>query len=506
MTKKIGTIGFFGLLLIIIFGSLALIMLAGWFELFTQIGFMVIIWIIIGIVLFVFDFLSTKKTEETPEKINGKSILVKIILTSIIATAITMVVVSQYIGGYVAFYAVGACITIIPIIIVVEATIFLILIKTMKGKPLTVRKEFIFYVILAVSLICIPLVITLPSMTPTYQGNLSIYEMSFSTNGSRLLIYSEGQHIITSDKYPSTVIDYRLWNTITGDSIWNTTTYKYPYPKIILSPNGDYLANDNNNSIFSLNSGTYIGNYTGDNFIWVMNGKEFITADKTHLFIWDIKNFTVVGSIAFNNANQIVPSFDGSKIAILPQGNNVKTLSVINIKNGNETYLFNTSVNNTLKSIIWSTDGKKLQLVSQNSNKYQVLVWDPMNNTLIQNTSFLFKGGNHSFIHTILFGGYIVNNFDNHQLIIYNITGTKEYSSEKKSKQSFEYHDFCVSYDRKLIAWQEGGTIEVNNLTTGKLLNTLTLPTYEFKRIIPGFELPLIVCAALLLLLLKRRK
>ncbi len=440
---------------------------------------------------------------------NGWIFFIKIILTIFISSVVAFLIIDQFSPVMSLLIIPFLCIIFyLPLIIIfIVVTLLLYKFRT----PFITKKSFnLFFVILGILLVLIQIGIIWPNVSPTYESHLYPDGISFSNDNSRLFAYcqGDGQLIVSLEPYEY-ICELYVWDINTGEVIWNKTTSEYINMK--LSPDGNYLINNYNNSIFSISLNKYVEQDFGDHITWAQDGKSYITYNDTNIFIWETINFSLINSVTYNNAEKIIPSFDGSKIVIIPDGEGTKTLSVINIANNNSIYIFNTSVTDRSESIIWSEDGNEIQIVSripgwhsdsgQHYISYDVFVWNITNNILIQNTSFNHYFGEHgnNGILDIWFGEYVVRDFDQHHIIVYNFDGEKI--------QTYEYYQSPVySYDKKLVAYCSDGNIKILNTATGKIIRTFSLPTYEFERMIPGFEVIILMAAIGFILFFKQRK
>jgi hypothetical protein len=467
--------------------------------------------ILLGIVCIIIDFVLMKKKDTLNEihpMINFFGIIVGV---GIFVWIIDLLFLSTVIGANVLFLGGVVCILVIVPVIIVGLVIFLIFVRTPLNKTLTQKNLTIFCVIMGIVLLILPTYLIWPSVSPTYNGNLWANQLSFSSDNARLFVHSQGSQIVNVEPHPGFLATYQIWNLSSGTLLWNTTSSQNA--EMTLSPDGGLLSNMDNKSIFSLQSNTYLGTYVGGHFVWMMNGNSFITADKTRLYVWDATHVTITKTIFYSNASQIIPSYDGSMIAVVPQGKGVKTLSVIDIALTNVTYLFTTPISDELTSIVWSADGNELQLTSwirqtgyHDSLPYQVSVWNPITGRLIQNTSFThYYGAVHgdNALLEIWLGEYVVDDFDHTQIIVYNITtGGKEHIYG----YDIEPHPIEWSPDKTLMAYQKDGNIEIKNTSTGKIVQRLSLPRYELKRSIPGYECVLMFCAIAVFVVLRHKR
>jgi hypothetical protein len=507
MARKIGPlsiIGFFVLILseIVYFSSFTYTY--SFQDLLIGIG-----GILLGFVFMIIDFILIKKKDSLNEIHPRITIFGIIVGVGIFIWIIDLLFLSTVIGAYVLFIGGIVCILVILPVITVGLAIFLIFVRTPLSKTLTRKNVTIFCVIMGIVLLILPTYFIWPSVSPTYNGNLWANQISFSSDNARLFVHSEGSQIVTVEPHPGFLATYQVWNLSSGTLLWNTTSSQNA--EMMLSPDGEFLSNADSKSIFSLQSNTSLGTYVGDYFVWVMNRNSFITADETQLYVWDATHVTITKTIAYPNASQIIPSYDGSRIAVVPQGKGEKTLSVIGITLNNATYLFNTSVSETLTSVVWSPDGTKLQLTSwirqigyHNNLPYQVSVWDPRTTRLIQNTSFIHYYGEQgdNELLEIWFGEFVINDFDHKQIIVYNFTGEKEHIYGYDSLNN----NVVWSNDKTLMAYQKQGEIEIINTSTGKIVRGLPLPIYELKRSIPGFEGILVFCAIAFFVVLRHKR
>lgn len=434
---------------------------------------------------------------------NGWIFFIKLILTLFISSVVAFFIINQFNPVIPSLLGAFLCIFVYLPLIIIFVIITLLLHKF--RTQFVAKKSFnLFFVILGISLVLIQIVVIWPNVSPTYRDSLYPQNTSFSNDNSRLFVCSEGRNIVSLEPDES-IYEYYVWDINTGEVIWNKTTSEYI--DLTFSPYGKYLINNDNDSIFSLSLDKYIGQF-GGHIIWAQDGKSFITCNETNIFIWETTNFTLTNSIIYYNAERIIPTFDGSKIAIVPDIDGIKTLSVMKITNSESTYVFNTSIRDNFASIIWSEDGNELQIVSSAFDKhytghwpYSVFVWNVTDNTPIQNTTYIHysgKQGNNE-LKEIWFGKFVENDFDNHQTVVYSIDGKKEKTYE------FLYYE-AWSYDKKLVAYYSHWDIKILNTTTNKIIRTFALPTYEFKRLIPGFELILVIAGMALVLFWKRKR
>jgi hypothetical protein len=438
-----------------------------------------------------------KDGENTTHK--GMDFFIKIFLTCLIAFFINILFVSSYVGIYGMLFGEILCVLIYVPLIIIIMVIFLLIRRSSKAKFITNKATNIFCILLGVILVVMPMLLVWPSLSPTYNGNLRAYQLSFSTDNTRLLVNSEGSQIMSVGPHPGFLATYQVWDLNSGRILWNTTTNKTNV-QMTLSPNGASIANTNNDSLFSLQSFTYLGSFSGNHFAWIGNGTSFITATNTQLYIWDTTSCTIKKTITYNNVSQIIPSDDGAKIAVIPEGKAIKTLSVIAITSANSIYLINLTVSEKLTSVVWSADGNELQITSWIPHvgiqgwPHQVSVWNLTTKTLIQNTSFVHYSGEHgnNALLEMWFGKYVVSDYELKQTIVYDITtGKKEHS--------YGYYSFNNliewSHDKTLMAYQNNANIEIQNTSTGNVIMRLPVPVYELKRLLPGFEIILVFCA-----------
>jgi len=510
MARKIGLLSIIGFLVLILseivyFSSFTITYSSQ--DLLIGIG-----GIILGFVCIIIDFVLMKK-KDTLNEVHPRIHLFGIIVgAGIFVWIIDLLFLSTVIGANVLFLGGVVCILVIVPVIIVGLAIFLIFVRTPLSKTLTRKNVTLFCVIMGIVLLILPTYFIWPSVSPTYNGNLWANQFSFSNDNARLFVHSQGSQIVNVEPYPGFLATYQVWNLSSGTLLWNTTSSQNA--EMTLSPDGEFLSNTDNKSIFSLRSNTYLGNYVGDYFVWVMSGNSFITADEARLYVWDATHVTITKTIYYFNASQIVPSYDGSMIAVVPQGKGVKTLSVIDIAHSNVTYLFTTPISDELTSIVWSQDGTKLQLTSwvrqtgyHNSLPYQVSVWDPITTRLIQNTSFTHNYGEHgnNALLQIWLDEYAVDDYDHKQIIVYNIT-----TGQKEHIYGYDYlnNNVVWSYAKTLLAYQKQGDIVIINASTGRIVRNIPLPVYELKRAIPGYECILMFCAIAVFVVLqhKRRK
>ena len=515
MARKVGALSVIGLCVLII----SIIVYFSWFThpYSSQDLIIGITGMLLGFISVIIDYLLAKNKDTENEIHSRLDIFGKIVGVGIIAWFADLIFFSTAIGGYALLLGELVCFVIIIPVIIIGLALFLILVRTPLSKKLTRRNVIIVYVILAVIILIFPTYFIWPSISPTYQGSLHVNQLSFSKNNERVFVRAEGSNIMTAAPYPGFLTMYQVWDLSSGTLVWNITN---PHNiEMALSPNGDLINNENNRTIYSLGTGTYLMIYDGDSLGWMMNDSRFITANETQLHVWDAVNKTILNTIAYPSAGQMIPSYDGSKIVIVPKGHEATMLSVIDVASEgaskNTWYHFNTSIYRMSMKISWSSDGTKLQLAypmpgtmnDHNYSWYRVLVWDVTTTLLIQNTSFSYyygEHGNNGLLQT-WFGEYAIRDDDHDQIIIYNIaTGETEHIFRFDKNLGAA----ALSPDKNLIAAVSDGIIEVKNTSTGITVQRLILPFYEMKRIIPGFESVFVFCAVALFVILryKRRK
>jgi len=341
-----------------------------------------------------------------------------------------------------------------------------------------------------------------------------IQQLHLSSDGTRLLSISGGEFLaLENSPFQRPVYDYIIWNTISGEIIWNKTTSNYFDATI--SPDGKYFLNFENKTIISIVSGVTLVPISGTYFDWTVNGKYFVTAQDNQIIIWNATNFTKIKTIPINESiRKIALSPDSSKLAVEIHEETQNSLRVIDIHTGNSTYLYNYSEYSVfnIQYVSWSNDGKKIQIVKREftpdnsydlSEHYKLIIWDIPNKYIFYNISFNFDIGKMAMNRLVaaVFGKYIIYDYEKSELIFYNLT---DIETVVDTNQNF-LTAFDLSSDYSIIAIGEKGIIEIRNASTGLLNKTLHTPVYEIERPIPGFESAIFFFAIALILFWKHR-
>ncbi len=518
MARKVGALSIIGLLVLILSAIV-------YFSAFTitdsyQDFIIGIVGIILGFVSIIVDYFRAKRKDTLNEIHSKLDVYGTIVAVAIAAWFIDVIFFSTAIEEYGFLLGGVVCVLVAIPLIVIGLAIFLVFVRTPLSKKLTRRNITIFCVIMVIILLIVPPYVVWPSISPTYKSTLRVTELSFSKNNEHLFVHTEGSNVITNASLPEFLATYQVWDLRTESLVWSTKNNRYPvidlfhYNQIALSPDGEFLSFSGNNTLYSFQTKTYRTVPYGDFLGWLMNGTRFIVANGTQLQVWDATNMTLTKTIAFSQAARMIPSLDGSKIAVIPGGDRRNMLSVIDVASQNSSYLLNTTMTRSDTTISWSPDGTKLQLSywipqptgDYRHTSYQVVVVDMKTASVIQNTSITYYDGSYASIvlSDIWFGTYATRDNDHHQIIVYNIT-----TGEKEHVYSYDAAPSTAEWspDKSLVGTSvSGGIIEIRNTSTGTIVQRLPLPVFELKRAIPDFETTLVFCAIALFVVLRLKK
>ena len=402
---------------------------------------------------------------------------------------------------------------IIPAL-VIGFIIFLIILKWKSGKFVTIKGVHRFCILLAIFVIVFYTIFASIHISPTYIGKLGINQLHLSSDGSRLLSVS-GHNSIISPETGEEIEWYEaiLWNTISGEKIWEFNSSEYFWDIDIL-PNGIDLIFKGNSSIYSIVDRRFIGECSGIYNSYFADGRYIGTVSRNaryNLTIWNAVNVSKIRTIIFNDSVfRFYISPNGLRVLTFEDINHyTRRISMLDISKENITYLWDKSFNKTNRidfrsSISWSKNSEKLQLVYYTRGEnykehYHIVVWNVSDGKLIddnEESEFIIKDS-----------GQWISHFEfvairtPSKIKIYNMSGLM-----KTIKTECEYGDFDISSDNKIIAIYDCGKLEIKNISSGKLINRLNLPEYELVRGIPGFEFLFFIIALFIIYSLRGKE
>jgi len=467
--------------------------------------------LLLGAFFVLLDVFYVQKHEK--DKTLGSRLLVFLILVIIgfIALFIQSIILTTFLYPNAGLFTVFLCIAIYIPGILIAFVVFLLLIRTPFVRYIDSKNMKYFYIVFATLIVLLPIILGWSMLSPTYSGRQGIIDINLSSDGSRLLSISGGRPVISSEsERPVYFFDFIIWNTATGNIIWNDTSANSYH--LYLSPNGEYFVNADNNRIYSIPSGDELGTYYGNFLDWSANGNIFVTANDNFIYIWNTKNFSQIQSLAYNRLWMTALSPNGSKIVVVPSNKGQKLMSVINISNDNLTYLFNDTVDR-VQFLSWSKDGNKLQMIrhvvipSSGPDyylNYRLIIWNVSDGDILHNISIRYeldRMASNKLMGSI-FGKYMIYDDEKSQLLFFNLTGLET----SFNIESTNINDFDLSYDEQILATGTKGIIKIRDANTGEMINTLYTPIYEIERAIPGFEISALLCAFALILYFKRMR
>lgn len=469
--------------------------------------------ILFGFLFIVLDFKRIKKKDIINEIHSEHIGFEKIILVIFIAVVIDTIIFTKYIAYFGTLLGGFVCFTIILPLILIGLGIFLTFIRTPFGKSLTNKKVNIFFIILIIVLIILPIYIVWPSISPTYMDRQPIQQLHLSSDGSFLLSISGGVANLASENKSEfkQIYDYIIWNTSSGNPIWNRTTTNRD--DIRISPDGKYVEDPLDQSIRSISSGEALTYCPGIPYDWSSDGDFFVIADSQSIHVLSTSNYSIIQTIPVNGSiNMIALSSDGSKVAVEMSQEQKKTLMLFDVLSMKSTVLYDFSNYSVyeIKFLSWSSNKNQLQMIEDDYTRnsslkhYYQIIWNVSDDNNVTITTIEDFGGLHYRIVDAIFGKYITLEHpqpQQSQFKLYDFDGVK-------NVYSYEYYisKISLSSDGSIIACSYNGLINIINTTTGKTIKTLYPPQYEIKRSIPGFEVIIFLCAILLLIFWKHRQ
>jgi len=344
------------------------------------------------------------------------------------------------------------------------------------------------------------------SISPTYIGRLGNECLALSANGNRLLLVSYHSNVISpkANEYGN-IWENWVWNSQTGEILLQETAIQRLYS---ISPNGDYIINELNQTIISVSTKDIVGNYDGEFKSWSRNDDYFTTIKGKDILVWNTDNFSVDVCLTDGKDSRVLLSPDGSLILLYNW--NTYSITMREIFSENDSVLWQKTVDK-FGRFSWSEAGDQLQIIHRQrtenvSRGYRLLILNASDGLEVYNTTLEFSYGSmamNRIVHTA-FELYIFYDEDKATVFFYNLSGLI-----KKFKLGTDcFQGFDLSYDRKIMAWgQENGIIEIRNATTGMLISTLKTPLYEIERPIPFPPVSyLLVGIVVLALVIRRRK
>jgi len=520
--KKIGTLTILGLILLIFSGIFYFFsfshisqsnLISVIFPQDSIIGIIGISGILFGFLFIVLDFKRIKKKDIINEIHSELIGFGKIIAVIIIGVVIDTIIFTKYIAYFGTLLGGFACFTVILPLVLIGVGIFLTFIRTPLGKSLTSKKVNIFCVVLAIVLIILPVYIAWPSISPTYMDRQPIRQLHLSSDGSFLLSISGGAANLASENKSEfkQIYDYIIWNTSSGNPIWNRTTTNHD--DIRISPDGKYVEDPLNQSIQSIALRKALTYCPGMPYDWSADGNFFVMADSQSIHVLSTPNYSIIQTIPVNGSVKTIAfSYDGSKIAVELYRQQNKSLMLIDVLSMNSTLLYDFSKYSVseIQFLSWSNSRNQLQMIENDftrnsslSHLYQI-IWNVSDYDNVTVSTIADLGSLRYNIVEAIFGKFITLERpqpQQSQLKLYDLEGVKNV---------YHYENYVgqvsMSSDGNIIAYSNDGLIKIINATTGKTIRTLYPPQYELVRLIPGFEMIILLCALLLLIFWKHRK
>lgn len=497
MFKKIGIFTFIGISITLIW---TILYINSFYE--RNYSFDYLYWIggfLLGLIFVIIDILYIEKRDKI-KILDDKRLTVyaKIVLVGFAALFIGSILLTFFIFYFAFLLYYIICLTIFIPSIIIGLTIFLILIRTPSAKFIESKNMRVFYVILLVLIILLPVILIQDMLSPTYSGRLQIERLMLSSNGTKLFLSScDGIAISPEvDRYV-TIWDNYIFSTKTGEILMHEKSYKSIYSCI--SPGGNYIVNDLNQTIISVSTGEIIGKYE-DNFrSWSQNENYFTTVTDNSIIVWNISNFSIISFLKGGCYNNVVMSPNGSLIMISGGSNNL--IKMQEVFSELDSVIWQKNVGK-YADIVWSETGNQLQIIyykstENDSKRYQLLILNVSNGQELYNTSFELTGKR---IVLTAFDLYILYDGGKDKLLFYNSSVLmKEYKIK-------DLEEFDLSYDRSIMAWgYKNGIVEIRNASSGKLIRTIKTPIYEIVKPTPGFEIVAVLVAIVFVLFWKRK-
>lgn len=393
----------------------------------------------------------------------------------------------------------------------------------------------------------------------------SVEHLSFSHDGSKLIsvTYPNSGVYYETDTERSSGLDIQVWDIISNEIIW---TQQYPegfysdaYDNIYLSPDGRYISTFYGYYDILLNtsaeSDCSLQRTTNEEFYVIKNSSSSIDV-YNHLNCSKIK--TITFNMSIESYPTIVSSPNGLEVAILFE--NASSISLVETPSEKIITLENTSLNFSKEiskyhdqasydnyrykayrdnKISWSNDGKKIALtfIEYNGIKSQtdygrsiglyschIFIWERGSGLLLDeieliisniydfeneedkidlpilSSNFEYYGYAHiprSVSNEKNYGSYELGSFK-----IFNRTNHENIINLKAGKGQNIICDW--SNDQKIALGNEVGNIYIYNATTGKEISILQTPYHTIAA--PCFELLLLICAAAVIIIWKRKK
>jgi len=360
-----------------------------------------------------------------------------------------------------------------------------------------IRKKFI---ILATIISLYMTIFLSGCITPT-GGHVDYVLISY--DGSKLISYTRanpGHDII-------------VWNITSGEEILKLSKDARDF-SFSISYDGSFIGfyddafKNSCYRIYNTSSGINVINFS-TSFLELLLGSNYLIVHYTEnntIEMWDYFNFTKIRNITLNETfyKDSLSLFDNKIFYVLANG----TLSVFDIYSENKTILNDVDLNDTISSsnVYWPNNGKEIGLAYPydpgdiSNHTYRIIKWSLENNSILSD-NFLsvpnhewptFSPDLKKYAYTIYDSSLKKSIFK-----IYNLSDNKLlYSSQGSPSVSW-------SGGGNLIAFGTSGNINVLNINSGEIIQTLYTPKYEF---VPGFELILMVIAFVLVLFLQRKK
>lgn len=351
-------------------------------------------------------------------------------------------------------------------------------------------------------LIFIPMILAWPNISPTTQTPLTS-RFSMSNDGSRIDAQYMGfryRNNTMEKNYTATTL---VFDTATNVILWNRSG------NYDLSPDGNYLIGMNTaqKPILALKTNQTVITVHGT-IQWPDSSPYVLTYYNNQFNIYNKTNFSrALSSVYLDDRIQLAAiNPQGTTIALILTKNNTDTFELLSLSTNTSAILTDETKNQSFNiiALAWSPDGTHLQVIGNTPDPHhwrwtrQLTIWNTTTNTIefTQNIS-----SNQSIVHTS-YGKYAAA--DDTTLTFYNLSGkTQTYSIKDRLG-----HTYAISSDMNLISFgdTQKSIIQLQQVSTKHVIASITVPKFEYVRMVPGFEMPLILGAILCLLLLKKRR
>jgi hypothetical protein len=435
-----------------------------------------------------------------------KVLLFTKILIAIVVGWIVSIIISNCLFLAAPIFHGVICVFVFLPAIVIGFVIFLIVVKFKGEKYATAKKINRFSLFLLILIVIVYTLFASYHISPTYMGNLDIHYMDLSSDGSKLLTISSCYTSVISPETGSEIYPHEaiLWNTNSGEKIWRLKTEDYT-GRIEILPLESYLLFEGyywtSPYLYHLDENKTYPELSGDYHDYLYDGKIIVTDHSNYhnrSIIWDAINGTVIRTIWLNDTVEwFYTNSNGSKLVTFEELNNrSKRISMLDISTENIKYLWGKHFNKITefdldRCIFWSENGEKVQLIFYNQaedykEQFHIEIRNVSNGELLEENVFISDFLAPYISH---FGVFALRSSVT-KIEIYDISGLIQTIDTE-----FKHFDFEISSDKTTIAYSNSKIVEIRNISTGKLINTLYFPIYEIERATPGFELFIFIIA-----------